>query len=1269
MDHTHIITADNLNEYASRRGSQGVIPELVHWLVQNSVSSLSECRIPYGDQIHQQGWDGLVDTADEFREFVPAGKSYWEIGTGKDPQTKATKDFSKRLNALSQTDRSDASYIFVTPRSSGWDQAKWRQDRKDSGWAQIRIIDGIKLANWLREFPALGNWMATKTGIAPRLGGISTPREHWDIVLGRGDPKDPPLPTTLFMAARLNACDALASIFKGDTQRLLLFAESEFDVQDFVAAYLASLGEKGKIYADKCLFINDENAWRSVAEVRRRHILVASPKLGLDSESNMDLQTVAKNKGHAVIIPLFHAWSGESPQIMKLRSPSQHEIETVLKEAGYLDVRARELSGIGGDSISALQRYLLGLDILPPYATWDNVRGLAQAGFLGKWDGKNKADREAIEGFLGKDYGEWTETLRPDVLRSGTPLVQTNEKWRLIVRGEAWNALGNQITDEDLDRFQEMTVTILGERDPKFDLPEGERFAAGIFGKQLKYSKLLREGLAETLALLGSKPQSLSSCSHSKAEDTAILTVRRLLNKASWDRWTSLDAHLPLLAEAAPDEFLDAVESVLIDLDQSPFHNVFAQEGQGAVFGGWNYMSGLLWALETLAWHPDHLIRVAVILADMASIDPGGNWMNRPANSLTKILLPWFVQTAAPFQKRESSIKAVLKEQPDVGWKLILSLLPHNYGVTHESHKPTWRDYIPRDWENKVAPFDYWKQIVAYTGIAVELAKANSKKLNELIKEIANLPQDSREVILNHLASDKIVKLSEIERFPLWENMNKLVQRHRKHANAEWALAEETIEKVEKIANILEPKDLLLKYRQFFTGQYFDLMDGIGSSKEQFERLNKIQQNIMQIIFDNKSFEDILNFVRNVASPRDVGHALGSIDIDEKSETDILLSILDSTNNADKEFLWGFVNMRYRICGCNWIDHLLTKGWVIEQMVKFLILLPFEEKIWKRIENILPEQYQIFYWQNVETFFCNPHDDIIIPVEKLLKYNRPISAIHYMADMINHNNNNFNEKLALRALLLVHQHSSEIHKLNQNLVITLIENLQKSKTIDQDVLSTIEWQFLPLLDKFPISSPITLEKKLAFDPKFFIEVLSRVFRSESEKEDSNIVEIDEQANLLARNAYALLSNWTRCPGTMDDGSFDADVFQKWLREALRIAQHEGYSDVAQSQIGRILGTAPPDSSGLWIHEVVAETLDKRNAQAMRSGYTAGLFNQRGVYSPTGGKEELKLAEKNREKADALDQRGFSRFATAMREFAKRYERDAEREAREGFFDD
>jgi hypothetical protein len=45
---------------------------------------------------------------------------------------------------------------------------------------------------------------------------------------------------------------------------------------------------------------------------------------------------------------------------------------------------------------------------------------------------------------------------------------------------------------------------------------------------------VLRKGLAESLALVGSHPKALTSCSFGKADATAVLAVREILAQADW---------------------------------------------------------------------------------------------------------------------------------------------------------------------------------------------------------------------------------------------------------------------------------------------------------------------------------------------------------------------------------------------------------------------------------------------------------------------------------------------------------------------------------------------------------------------------------------------------------------------------------------------------------------------------------------------------------------------------------------------------------------
>ena len=228
-------------------------------------------------------------------------------------------------------------------------------------------------------------------------------------------------------------------------------------------------------------------------------------------------------------------------------------------------------------------------------------------------------------------------------------------------------------------------------------------------------------------------------------------------------------------------------------------------------------------------------------------------------------------------------------------------------------------------------------------------------------------------------------------------------------------------------------------------------------------------------------------------------------------------------------------------------------------------------------------------------------------------------------------------------------------------VVELIKRLQKSKTIDQDILLKIESRFFSWLKRFSTEeSPTAIEKKLASDPQFFADIIALAFRSEYDKRDTT-KEIDENKRYLAQNAYDILYEWKLCPGVKEDGKFDENTFKEWIKEAKRITEETGHIGVARHYIGQSLTYAPVDPGGLWIHKAVADILDERDADKMRSEFKLALFNQRGTHTFTYGREERELANQNQEKAEALDVEGFTRFATTMRELAEEYLKMANKE--------
>ena len=126
----------------------------------------------------------------------------------------------------------------------------------------------------------------------------------------------------------------------GNNKKLFIIAESENDVDDFVAAYLMTLEkEKAQKYANKCLFIKDKDTWQAISELRRSHVLVASPRLGLDDEQQ-NLLALAIEKGHGVIAPFCDAPSIGNDDVIDLKSPPSYQIKEILTKAQFPDALA-----------------------------------------------------------------------------------------------------------------------------------------------------------------------------------------------------------------------------------------------------------------------------------------------------------------------------------------------------------------------------------------------------------------------------------------------------------------------------------------------------------------------------------------------------------------------------------------------------------------------------------------------------------------------------------------------------------------------------------------------------------------------------------------------------------------------------------------------------------------------------------------------------------------------------------------------------------------
>jgi hypothetical protein len=878
---------------------------------------------------------------------------------------------------------------------------------------------------------------------------------------------------------------------------------------------------------------------------------------------------------------------------------------------------------------------------------------LALAILIGAWNERSQCDLKTITGLFGISYDEWLKKAREILHCPDSPLSLKNGIWKVVNRTELWNLLCSRILDQNLDTFKSLAVTLLKEPDPAFELPAEERYAASIHGKVLGGSHVLRKGVTEGLAILGSHPDACSNCSQGKAETTCVLVLREILSDAGWILWGSLNSLLPTLAEAAPDEFLDAVEKAL-HLTPCPFDELFAQEGNG-ITGG-NYLTGLLWALEGLAWDEQYLVRVCVALGELASHDPGGQWANRPSNSLATILLPWLPQTLASVDKRRVAVRTLLNEWPDIAWNLIIQLLPGQHQTSSGSHKPSWRKTIPDDWEKGVTHQEYWQQASFYAESAVTAAGFDTARLSALIDHFDNLPEPAFDQLVEVLASQPISALPEERRLSLWDHLTKFTSKHRRYSDAKWALPDELITRIEKVAEQLAPTNPLNLYQHLFTDRDFDLYEENKDWEEQRKKLDARRETAISEIFLQNGAESVIQFAESVVSPGQVGYALGVI-ADDVIEQTLLPHFLDTSDNKRKALVGGFIWRRYQIKDWAWCDNIDKSSWTPEQIGQFLACLPFTKNVWDRASEWLQE-HEGEYWARTGANAYQADGELAIAIEKLIEHGRPHAAINCLVRM-RHAKQPIDTHQCVRALLAALSSSEPGYAIDGYHIVELIKFLQSEPSVNRDELFRVEWAYLPLLDRHRGAAPQLLESRLANDPEFFCEVIQLIYRSK--KEDQPSKEPTEESKAIATNAWRLLHEWKTPPGTQEDRTLSEERFTEWLQRVKALCTESGHLEVALINIGEVLIHAPADPAGLWIHRAVAAALNDREADDMRNGFRTGTYNLRGVHwvDPT-GKPERELAEQFRSKAEEVENAGFQRFAVTLRGLADGYDREAER---------
>lgn len=1061
----------------------------------------------------------------------------------------------------------------------------------------------------------------------------------------------PDLAAELVMLGRKTATEKLALVEKGDVTELGVQTRFPEELVTFVAGFLASRGALDTAEGARWKIVRDTTSWqKAVDETAVKNILVVHPDL--DYEGNRsEFNQAATAHGHAIVFGTLLS-RPDTESIVRLGPPARHELVAVLKKGGVPDAKAELLATRSNGNVPLVLRYLAGTPERPVWAKPENIEKLRPLALLGGWRSDNQADVAAVGVVVGGDYHAWISELFPILHGAEPPFVHIQNSFRPISRYENWQLLGPYLTDAHLDRFSHAAITALRDDNPRLSVPTEKRLYSVRDDSTPRCSETLRQGLAETAALLGGQSAALLQCSPNKAREVAFSVVSSVLKDADWKRWASLGSLLSLLAEADPETYLAIVRADLNRKKESALRHLFG-EVEGGVFGGF-YHSGLLWSLEVLAWKPEYLSRVALILAELNLSPLPENMGNRPLGSLRTTLLPWLPQTLATVAERKTAVETVLRDFPEIGWKLLLELLPEHHGSSSPNQRPVWRDWIPPEHEDGVTNGERREQETIYAELALKCAIGDSTRLKKLFDHLLYLPTPAFDAIIAALKSAAVTGMPERNRLPLWQRLVQEVKRHRKYADADWAVGPEIVALLEELAAAIEPKSPEVRDQFIFNFEAHEFWESDDYEAETV-KFRELRRQAIAALYPQIGLKGVLAFAQEVAHPFAVGVALGTVNPDEPEK-----AFLPALLRADEKLgavVRGFIAARFEQRGLAWVDELSLASWIPADVGLFFSLLPFTQSVWEAAEKLLGDK-AAEYWQHVEV---HPHGDsewLFRATEKLLQYDRGSSALRAINSAL-YKDQAVPSGLAIRAIqsflrTYSGKHPHDVHHLRH-----VIKFLQSAPDADEKELGLIEWELLPVFDRFSGESAKTLEQNLAAQPSFFVDAIKGCYRGKGQPEPE-APEVDENKKRFAERCYRLLHNWHSPPGSAKDKPFDADALRQWVDEVRKLAEPTGHWEVAQSHIGNVMAYVPPDEDGLPMNRGAAAILDANEHDDMRRGYRIELFNSRGVYNVGSGQADRERQEFFEERAKKMNDAGFTNIAATLWSLAEEYSHSAER---------
>lgn len=1234
------ITAAQIHEWADKgEEARSRFPVLLRRLVRSTGSELQRVDFPGYGEAQRRGWDGRVEARSASR-YIAKGRSGWELGTGRDPRRKADSDFSGPRSDLSQDVRAETTFVFVSSRKWPGKQ-DWEDARKAEGrWKDVWALDASDLEQWLEESIEGQVWMAEELGL-PSLRDCMTLDRAWREW---SEACEPPMTADLLAPAVAEHRGRIVSWLRSDPpdRPLYVAADSKEEALAFLACMFRDEGVPAD-FTDRAVVVNSAQTVRTLAPSKSRFVPIVAGK-----EAERELASLYRHRHCIVVCPRNAVGREPDASLGLVRHETFRDgLMAMGLERDEIDRLARE----SGRSLTVLRRRLSRLDATrqPWWAEETKVaRQLVPLTLIGAWLSESRADREVLEALAGRPADRIEEDVAALLGSDDCPVWSVGQHRGVVSKFDGLFAVGRYMTSVDLHRFLAVAENVLAETDPAVELPRDQRWMANLHGKVRNHSKALRNGVCETLVLLSVHGNDLflRRLGIDIGAEVAAL-VRRLLRPdgdeapLTAEALESSDQDLPMLAEAAPDEFLSVLEEDLHRPESAvrellkPVESTIFSRPPGV---------GLLWALECLGWEPARFTRVVLVLASLSTPAPAVPSENRPFSSLERILRSWMPQTAATLEQRIQALRLLCGRVPEVGWHVCMKQLARGLRDPAGNRRPRWRGDAAGAGQ-QVSSDESGELIREALDQALDWpTRHDGSRLADLVDKLGVIPGPERARVWS-LVEDWLADQ------PAGEDRLEFRERLRRFAFAtRGPLAEvdaDVRERARGTYERLRPIDPVARHAWLFAKHWIeewpeDLGEPRDSSRQE-ERIDERRTAAMGEILESHGLPGALGLLPESEAAERVGwHVARSIpghsDRVEALRAGLsgdLPAELDIEAKKLGEFVRGFLfgveeDAREQLLSS--VADTLSRG----QAAFLFKWAPFEERTWRAVRKQGIDVARA-YWREVR-----PHrgrefsdDERTELLDRLLEAERPRAAFFALSLRLDSVETSRLGDLLIRIASRSAMEDSDL-EIDAYHWEQAIRSLNDRTGVSREEMAYLEFAFFEAL-RFGDYGVPNLQRRLAESPRDFVWLVSILFERRDDRDDPEgwPVEDPERLSLLRRSAYSVLSEITRIPGTHGE-AIRLDELRGWVDEVRRLGSHYGRERSMDFSVGKLLSKCPAEDGGLWPCRPVCETMEMIRSKYLMDGFESGAIEARGVSMRfPGDSQERDLADRYRRWADQL----------------------------------